>query len=61
MVEYDEAGRLIPGDSQKGMEEEEVRLIGLPGNRLEVAAGVLARCFHANHEQLSLAGAPPLL
>ena len=60
MVEYDEAGRLIPGDSQKGMEEE-VRLIGLPGNRLGKAAGVLARCFHANHEQLALAGAPPLL
>ena len=47
MVEYDEAGRLIPSDSQKGMEEE-VRLVGLPGNRLGEAAGVLARGFHAN-------------
>ena len=46
MVEHGEAGSLVPGDSQQGMEE--VRLIGLPGNRLKEAAAVLARGFHDN-------------
>jgi GNAT superfamily N-acetyltransferase len=47
MVERGEEGRLILGDSQKGMKEE-VRVIGLPGNRLDEAAGILACSFHTN-------------
>ena len=47
MVERGEAGRLVPGNSQEGIKEE-VRVIGLPGNRLGEAAGILARSFHTN-------------
>ena len=41
MVERGEEGRLILGDSQKGMKEE-VRVIGLAADRLDGAAGLLA-------------------
>jgi hypothetical protein len=47
MVEQDEAGRLTPGDPQ-GPTNEAFRVVGLPGGRLGEAAGMLARCFHAN-------------
>ncbi len=47
MVENGEAGRQVSGDRQKGTKAE-VRVIGLPGNRLGEAAGVLARSFHTN-------------
>lgn len=47
MVERGEAGRRVSGYPQKGRKEE-VRLIGLPGNRLREAAAVLARGFHDN-------------
>ena len=47
MNERGEAGRLIPGDLQKGIKEG-VRVIGLPGERLGEAAAVLARTFQDN-------------
>ena len=53
MIERGEAGRLIPGDSQKGIKEE-VRVIGLPRERLGEAAAVLARAFHDNPNIIDL-------
>jgi hypothetical protein len=53
MVERGEVGSLIPGDSRKGIKEE-VRVIGLPRERLGEAAAVLARAFHENPNFMDL-------
>jgi ribosomal protein S18 acetylase RimI-like enzyme len=47
MVGHDEAGRLTPAGSREPTGEA-VSVHGLPGERLEGAADLLARCFHAN-------------
>jgi hypothetical protein len=47
MVECDETDRLTPGDSIE-LTNENLRVVGLPGERLREAAGVLARSFHTN-------------
>ena len=46
-------GWQVSGDPQKGTEAE-VRVIGLPSNRLGEAADLLARCFHANQNFVDL-------
>ena len=47
MVECDGTGRLTPRDSIE-LTNENFRVVGLPGERLREAAGVLARSFHTN-------------
>jgi hypothetical protein len=47
MVEPDEAVQQVSGDPREETKVN-VRVIRLPGERLGEAAGLLARCFHAN-------------
>ncbi len=47
MVEPDEAKRQVFGDLREETKMD-VRVIRLSGERLGEAAGLLARCFHAN-------------
>jgi GNAT superfamily N-acetyltransferase len=47
MAEPDEAVRRVSGDPREETKAD-VRVIRLPGERLGEAAGLLARCFHAN-------------
>jgi ribosomal protein S18 acetylase RimI-like enzyme len=47
MAEPDEAVRRVSGDPREETKAD-VRVIRLPGERLGDAAGLLARCFHAN-------------
>ena len=46
MAQHYEVVRGAPGDQRKGTEADHVRMISLPGERLEEAAGLLTRCFH---------------
>jgi hypothetical protein len=46
MAEHDEQVRRAPADPQQ--KKKEVRVVGLPGERLGEAASLLARGFHDN-------------
>jgi len=53
MAEHGEVGCQISG-SPRQEPEADIRVIRLPGKRLGVAAGLLARCFHANQTFVDL-------
>lgn len=54
MAQHDEVVRGAPGDQRKGTEADHVRVISLPGERLEEAAGLLTHCFHQDPNSTGL-------